>query len=267
MYQGYSQHDGEMISEALRKGSSLLSEEEPHQAHNNFMNWVDNVAAWLSEGRGWPALSAEWLSLPVSQLVSGANCSNDSQDWRHFRDTVRERLRWLAEHLRERSVPESTSFANKVNFIATSENNRVFIVHGHNDYLREAVARFVEKAGLEAVILQEQPNVGRTIIEKFEQSSDAAFAIVLATADDEGRKRNINDEELRPRARQNVILELGFFIGRLGRKHVSLIYERGVELPSDYSGVAYIEFDGRGAWKTELSNELIAARLPLRNAR
>ncbi len=97
---------------------------------------------------------------------------------------------------------------------------RVFIVHGHDEGPREAIARFLERNGFEVIILHEQPNKGRTLIEKFEANSDVGFAVVILTADDTG---GVHNGEQRPRARQNVLLELGYFIGKLGRKRVCAI--------------------------------------------
>lgn len=136
--------------------------------------------------------------------------------------------------------------------------NRVFIVHGHDHGLKESVARFIEKIDLEPVILHEKPNAGRTIIEKFSDYSDVHFAIVLLTADDEGRLSG-SSEEMKPRARQNVILELGYFLGKLGRQHVCALYEKGVEIPSDYDGVLFIPLGSNDRWKSDLVRELKAA--------
>jgi predicted nucleotide-binding protein len=122
-------------------------------------------------------------------------------------------------------------------------SNRVFIVHGHNVAFRESVARFVDQLGLNAVILHEQPNKGRTIIEKFVDYSDVGFAVVILTADDRGGRATDNPETHLTRARQNVILELGFFLGRLGRERVCALYEEGVEIPSDYDGVLFVPLD------------------------
>jgi hypothetical protein len=134
-------------------------------------------------------------------------------------------------------------------------SNRVFIVHGHDDGARESVARFLEKLGFEPIILQEQANRGRTIIEKFEEHGDVGFAVVLLTPDDEGRARG---GEFRPRARQNVVLELGYFIGRLGRHKVCALKSGDLELPSDYSGVLWETMDAGGGWKLSLARELKA---------
>jgi len=144
-----------------------------------------------------------------------------------------------------------------------SATRRVFVVHGHDGEAKESVARFLEKLELQPIILHEQPNQGRTVIEKFEVSSnDVAFAIVLLTPDDLGRAAN-GSTELHTRARQNVILELGYFLGRLGRSRVCALHRGGVELPSDFQGVVYIEFDVAGAWKTKLAQEFVEAKLTI----
>ncbi|HEX8700647.1 MAG TPA: nucleotide-binding protein [Myxococcaceae bacterium] len=144
--------------------------------------------------------------------------------------------------------------------MAVSESS-VFIVHGHDDGARDAVARFVEKLGLEAVILHEQPNKGRTIIEKFEAHAAVGFAIVLLTPDDVGAQKS-KAASLSPRARQNVVFELGYFIGKLGRERVCALHKEEVELPSDFSGVVYVKMDDAGGWRLKLAQEMKAAKLP-----
>jgi len=133
--------------------------------------------------------------------------------------------------------------------------NDVFIVHGRDAEVKESVARFIERLGLKAIILHEIPNIGRTIIEKFEDHSNVCFAVVLLTPDDLGTSRD-RREELKPRARQNVIFELGYFIGKLGRKRVCVLYKENVETPSDYEGILYVEMDKGGGWKQKLAREM-----------
>lgn len=139
-------------------------------------------------------------------------------------------------------------------------NNVVFLAHGHNDLIREMTARAIEKVGLTAIILNEQVNRSDTIIEKLERYDNVHFAVVLMTADDVGGKKSPTPA-LQDRARQNVILELGYFMGKIGRKRVCVLYEKSVELPSDYYGVVYIEIDDRGAWRYALGKELKEAGL------
>lgn len=135
-------------------------------------------------------------------------------------------------------------------------SHKVFIVHGHDDGAREAVARFLERIGLEAIILHEQANQGRTVIEKVEAHGDVGFAVVLLTPDDEGCKKGETPE---PRARQNVLLELGYFIGRLGRGKVCALKRGVLEIPSDFAGVVWEVMDTNGGWKQSLARELEAA--------
>ena len=137
-------------------------------------------------------------------------------------------------------------------------NAKVFIVHGHDHGTKESVARFLEKLDLEPNILHEKANAGRTVIEKFSDYSDVQFAVVLLTGDDEGKPRASTSDPL-PRARQNVILELGYFVGKLGRSRVCALYQAGVEVPSDYQGVLFVELDKSERWRFDLVRELRVA--------
>ena len=133
--------------------------------------------------------------------------------------------------------------------------NEVFVIHGRNNESKVTVARFLEHLGLKPVILHEQSNQGRTIIEKFEQHAQVWFAVALLTPDDVGALRE-DTKNLKPRARQNVIFEFGYFIGRLGRNRVCALTKGDVEIPSDYEGVVYISLDEAEGWKMKLVKEL-----------
>jgi predicted nucleotide-binding protein len=132
--------------------------------------------------------------------------------------------------------------------------NKIFVVHGHAGEPREAVARFIERLGFEPIILHEQANQGRTVIEKFEAHSDVGFAVVLLTPDDVGGP---TQGQQQPRARQNVVLELGYFIGRLSRARVCALKAGELELPSDIIGIVWTPYDA--GWKQALAKELEAA--------
>ena len=139
----------------------------------------------------------------------------------------------------------------------------MFIVHGHNEDKKNTVARYIEQLGLKPIVLHEQPNKGKTIIEKFEDFSDVSFAIVLLTSDDLGcDKESFKSNDFKYRARQNVIFELGFFVGKLGRQKVCALYEEGVDVPSDYKGVIYIPF--KGNWKVSVARELKASGINIK---
>jgi hypothetical protein len=132
----------------------------------------------------------------------------------------------------------------------------IFLVHGHDRSHLHEVARFLDKAsGHEVLILHEQANKGQTLIEKFESNAArAAHAVVLLTGDDRGRAADTSEEQ--PRGRQNVVLELGFFFGKLGRRHVTVLRDAEVEEPSDIRGLVYIPLDSEGKWKIDLAREL-----------
>ena len=137
------------------------------------------------------------------------------------------------------------------------DKSKVFIVHGHDNAAKEAVARFIEKIGLEAIILHEQASVGNTIIEKIEANSNVGFGIVLYTPCDLGASQEKKDQ-LKPRARQNVIFEHGYLIGKIGRKNVSALVKGDVETPNDISGVVYIKMDEADSWKYAVGKEMKA---------
>ena len=124
------------------------------------------------------------------------------------------------------------------------------------------MARFLEHLDLRVIILHEQPDRGRTIIEKFEDySKDVGFAVVLVAGDDRGGLKEKDPSTYPLRARQNVILELGFFLGAFGRDRVCALYEEGVDIPSDYQGVLFTKLDSD--WKLKLARELKAAGFPV----
>jgi predicted nucleotide-binding protein len=205
-----------------------------------------------------------------SRSAGGANALNPTlrEEIDAFYRMVAERINRL-ESIRERLtlVPGDPALAGRAAMPATTRaagmpSAEVFIVHGHDQAPRETVARFLEKLGLQPVILHERPNQGRTILEKFEAHSKVSFAVVLLTPDDtcvsatQPRKRS-------KRARQNVIFELGYFFAALGRERVAALYVEGVELPSDVSGLTYLRLDGTDGWKLPLATELHAAGLPV----
>lgn len=134
------------------------------------------------------------------------------------------------------------------------DRSKVFIVHGRDAHPIAEVARFVESLGLTAIILHEQASAGKTIIEKIEEYSDVTYAVVLYTPCDIG---GINDgSQQKARARQNVVFEHGYLMGKLGRQSVCALVKGDVEIPNDISGVVYVEFGGNDAWKLSIAREL-----------
>jgi predicted nucleotide-binding protein len=151
-------------------------------------------------------------------------------------------------------ISDSTAPTKK----AVRKGRAVFVVHGHDNEGKLEVIRLLERLNLKPIVLHEQPSRGKTIVEKIEYYSDVAFAVVILSPDDVGALAT-NSGKLNPRARQNVILELGYMVARLGRDRVCALVKGGVEIPSDFDGVVYVAMDPNVAWQLELGRELKAA--------
>lgn len=139
----------------------------------------------------------------------------------------------------------------------------IFIVHGHDDARKHEVARLLKGlTGEEPIILHEQPDMGRVLLEKFEQTAArTGFAVIIATGDDVGRAVGNTDERLR--ARQNVVFEMGFFFGALGRERTSVLLDPEVEEPGDVDGLVYVPLDSAGGWKSTLARNIEAAGIEI----
>jgi hypothetical protein len=209
-------------------------------ANRSFRQWNRRALDWLRQFAPNSGLSDALLVIPVHKIQ-----------------------RSLAVLLRARSVVPFLRDVPGIIPPKPTNTKKVFIVHGRNDALKNAVAHLISRLGLEPVILHEQANKGRTIIEKFLDHSDVGFAVVLLTADDKGGLAGDSPDKYKLRARQNVIMELGFFLGRLGRERVAAIFDSGVEMPSDYSGVVFLPYDDAGTWQFSLAKEIRAAGTPV----
>jgi len=229
------------------------------QARQEYYDWNDFNSEFLKQSFDNPSNEYKQKYDEVNnKLMYFLGNTSQAEELREFKDDVKNKVNNLKQLNAKLSlikvaegIPSNVEANNKAN------NKKVFIVHGHNNEIKLDVARTLEKLGLTPIILHEQPNSGNTIIEKFEENSDVGYAVVLLTDDDMGKGKN--QENLNLRARQNVILELGFFIGSLSRKRVCPLYTSGVELPSDMSGVVYTEIDKAGNWKIKLAKELKSA--------
>ncbi len=166
-------------------------------------------------------------------------------------------IKWLREEIEDASEQAPIVADGRPTSVLSQ---KIFIVHGHDEAARQTVARFIEKIGFEAIILSEQANRGRTIIEKIEAHADVGFAVVLLTPDDVGGKAG---DTPRPRARQNVLLELGYFMAKLGRARVCTLTKGEMDIPTDFAGVVWEKLDDGGAWKQALARELVDAKFPI----
>lgn len=177
-----------------------------------------------------------------------------------FQSGKNELINLLNVMLEDLSLTDALETNDKTENIKSELSKNIFIVHGHNEEMKQSSARFVEKIELKPIILHEQPSKGKTIIEKFNEYSNVSFAIVLLSADDIAYNKKDKIENASFRARQNVIFELGFFIGKIGRENVVVLHEQidNFEIPSDYKGVLYIPYDSIGNWKLSIAKELKA---------
>jgi len=244
----------EALNRQFVSGQRILAAGAPDAEYSQ---WSTETRHWVEQSFGENSAKAnEFVSVAFPGFVMTAG-SDTSQ---FVRDGISAQLRVLGAFvnvLKQTLDIEATKAAKPQGHALTSSaSNRVFVVHGHDSGTKETVARFLGTLGLVPVILHEQPNQGRTIIEKFEAYADVAFAVVLLTPDDRGGTSATLYEGQKPRARQNVILELGYFLGRLGRAHVCALYEEGTEIPSDFQGVLFVPLDSRGAWRLGLAREL-----------
>jgi len=210
-----------------------------------------------------------YMSIILTKEIYGCNTIGDIKD---ARVATAENLKGILKSIKNEietfwedegtiSEEENMKIAKEAKETSKSRKlskDKVFIIHGHDEGTKEKIARFLEKIDLKPIILHEKPNEGQTIIEKFEKHSlDVGFAIALLTSDDVGNSKS-NKENLNYRARQNVILELGYFMGKLGRKRVCAMLGKDVEIPSDYSGILYIPLEEE-TWKYKLAKELKTA--------
>ncbi|MDB4077457.1 nucleotide-binding protein, partial [Porticoccaceae bacterium] len=177
-------------------------------------------------------------------------------DKNHRLDSIVERLELIPESGPALGAPTQTAKPS-----GPIDRSKIFIVHGHDEATKLEVARFIEKIGFEPIILHEQASGSKTIIEKIEAFSDVGFGVVIYSPCDVGKK---NDEsaELGGRARQNVVFEHGFLIGKLGRSKVCPLVKGDVETPNDIAGVVYTSMDS-GSWQIDLAKELRAADYPV----
>lgn len=190
-----------------------------------------------------------------------------------FRTEIEKRLSRLAALRDQLSLfVSSTDDTSRGAGSLLDGGKRIFLVHGHDALRREQVARIILRVcGADPIILAEQPGQSRTIIEKFEDHArEASYAVVLMTSDDEGRARQRPRPELngswkkpkakslplKPRARQNVLIELGYFMGRLGRARVCALHDPDIEMPSDHAGVEFIKLDAASSWESKLTKEV-----------
>lgn len=219
-----------LIDENVAKYNDLLKKEGPY-----------TVAGYFGESESSKLLNVlnARLNEEVFRIIEDCSIIDTESEKKHFSNSVQ-----------NKSIDETSQI-----------NENVFVVHGHNNEIKECVARVVTKLKLNPIILHENPNSGNTIIEKFEEfASKASFAIIILSDDDTGKSNSETDYN--SRARQNVILEMGYFMGKLGRNRVFILKNGNIEEPSDVIGIVYNNYDScEGVWRNSLVREMKKAGL------
>lgn len=247
------------LAEQVEKGEQLLKELNPEEAltwkHNEWGESVKTIIAYID-----PHGEIFDKSSPVGMFYDGWYIA--TFHWKDVEEKVQDR-RNTAGFARAvgalkaivKSRPAPRQLSTREAFAEATRGSDIFLIHGHDTGAREGVARFIESLGLKICILHEMENQGKTIIEKFEHYSNVGFAVALLTSDDLGGSKKTPEQKL-PRARQNVVFEFGYFIGKLGRSRVCALVDDGVEKPSDLDGIVYIPLDRAGGWKLALAREI-----------
>lgn len=257
---------GQALASAM--ATEVRSEPSFEEAKATYKKWLDFNIEMLRRMFDQPEY-ADKITHTGPNFVISMYDNHWTEDFRTFLERFKSKIDYLdglAERIELIDVAPGVEETRRVepsfgvHKATVSSGDKVFLVHGRDEEAKAIVARFLERCALKPIILHEQVDQGRTVIEKFEQESDVSFAVVLLTPDDVG---GLNDPDQSPalqqRARQNVILELGYFVGKLGRDRVCAFNRGDIELPSDFSGVLYTPFGSDESWKIRLARELKAA--------
>jgi predicted nucleotide-binding protein len=250
-----------MLEQQIAKGRAQIDLLESVRSPESFRDQTDAYRKWstyngtlLGSLFSGPILAEYETRGPL--FVGRSNFGDDllerdqdlKRDVRRLESIVERLPLWASEGIRP--LPDERA-------AEATMGERVFVVHGRDDAPKFEVARFLEQVGIDALLLSEQPNSGRTLVEKLvHYSGQVGFAVVILTPDDIGALADQRDS-LTPRARQNVIFEMGYFIGLIGRGRVCALLTSDLQRPSDIDGVVYVEMSGN--WKIALAKELGAA--------
>ena len=256
------------LEERVAKGNEIKeipinSPDELDAEKKNYYKWNDFNEELLKRLFTTEELSEEY-SHRVGVRFMSLNEPPLDKKIHDFHDDVNEKLHRLDSIIERLELIPLSAFASTSEPKRTEKSfdkSKVFVVHGHDNEAKLEVARFIEKIELTPIILHEQPSGSKTIIEKIEAYSDVGFGVVLYTPCDVGAKAS-KSPSLSGRARQNVVFEHGFLIGKLGRKNVCPLVKGDVETPNDISGIVYTLMDS-GGWKIELAKELRTAGYPV----
>ena len=243
------------LSEVLLK-RNIQNMQDFEELKNEYSSWNDYNLELLKQSFNEPYNEYRKHYNEVGSFggmfLGGMN--TPGQDVKEFLDKFNSKVGNLKKLVQKTDLLKSSEIASDIQIEEIKfDKSQVFIVHGHDDLAKIETARFIEQLGFKPIILHEQASSGQTIIEKIENYSNVGFGIVLYTPCDIGAKKGY-ETELRHRARQNVVFEHGYLIGKIGRKNVAALVKGDVDTPNDISGVVYISMDND--WKLGLAKEL-----------
>ncbi len=243
--------------EFLKK--NVQTQEDFATLRNDYSTWNDYNLELLKQSFNEPYNeyrksydnAGEWSGMMISTIGARNTPAEQFQKFiSKFNSKIDNLLKLVQKvELLKSSEPDIKSTVEINNF----DMSQIFIVHGHDDLAKVETARFIEKLGFQPIILHEQASSGKTVIEKIEEYSNVGFGVILYTPCDIGAKKG-EESNLKSRARQNVVFEHGYLIGKIGRGNVCALVKGDVETPSDISGVVYISMNGD--WKLDLAKEL-----------
>ncbi len=237
--------------------ASIKNKNDFQTLKRNYSSWHDYNLELLKQSFNNPHNEYHRNYKATARAIIGqlSTTMSAKEEIREFKDRVSRKIDNLKNLVQKTNLLKSTTEEIDINhsFPKNMNTSQVFIVHGQDDSTKTEVARFIEKLGFEPIILHEQANLGQTIIEKIEHHTNVGFGIVLYTPCDMGAKKG-DEINLKGRARQNVVFEHGYLIGKIGRKNVSALVKGNVETPNDISGVVYIQMENE--WKINLAKEL-----------
>jgi predicted nucleotide-binding protein len=239
---------------------------------------IENFKRVENDFEAWDSSNDEYLKQAFNKVENEYRSSysmSKKSFWLEFPKETIERREWLVlDKKLDKKINKLNSIIAKIEFMnievelkdveeAASkavplrskqiENKDVFIVHGHDDLALNEIQLYVRELSLNPIVLKNEAGSSETVIEKIEKLSSVMYAIVLYTPCDFGGNNKKADEK-RNRARQNVVFENGFLIGRLGRKNVSHVIKGDIEIPGDLNGIVYIKM--QNDWKIQLYREL-----------
>ncbi len=248
------------LNRFIAQGKLILDLEEPVEAHSQFGHWLNNVSNWLSKKAPESGLAEEWRSIGTSVLLTGSRYYNDQASWNIFRGVVRQRLDWLKNagpqlDRASRGPGEADAGASKP--------SRVH-VHGPEGVLRETVTAFIKR--LHIPMLPAPPGKARNSCSAAESLdfSMLGFAVILFAkkpSSSTGPFSHTGTDDADP-VLQGV-LDLGFFLGRMGARRVCALREPGLSVSLNSVKGLFVEADPAGAWQIALARSLRGAGIAL----